>query len=56
MARHGLAHIEDRRDIGPEQAFKRILGKILERSAMLHACIVDKDIDRSGIALETVDG
>jgi hypothetical protein len=44
--RHRLRHIEDARDIGPQQLVPLVVGEVLERRAELHPGVVDQDVDR----------
>lgn len=51
-----LTGMENRGDVGLQQALEGIRRKILKRCAVLHAGIVDENIDGADIRLETVDG
>ena len=56
VPRDSLPDMEDTRDIRLEERFKAVRREILERGAMLHARIVDQDVDRSGTAFKLVNG
>src|SRR5690606_10496831 len=51
-----LADGEDGSEVGGDDLVEPILGEILERSAMLHAGIVDEDVDGPDVALGKADG
>jgi hypothetical protein len=56
VARHRLADVEDRGHVGLHQALEVRRVEILQRRPVLHAGIVDQDVDGPGRRLEIVDG
>ena len=56
VPRHRLADVEDRGDVGAHQPLEGVGREILERGAVLHAGVVDQDVDRARRRLEAVDG
>ena len=56
MTRDGLADVKDRGDVGLQQPLERLCRKILQRGAVLHSGVVDKDVNRAGFGLEAVNG
>ncbi len=56
MAGDGLPDIEDAGDIGAHQPLEGIGRKVLQRAAVLHAGIVDEDVDGAGLRLEAIHG
>ena len=55
-ARHRLSDEEHRGDVGRHHPLEHVLGKILERRAVLHAGIVDEDVDLPDFVLGVRDG
>ena len=50
-----LAHMKDRGDIGLQKTLKCICRKVFQRGAVLHPCIVYKDIEWAGRCFEPVN-
>ena len=55
MTGDGLAHMEDRGNIGLQQPLKSIGWKIVQLGAMLHAGIVDQNVNRANLSLKAID-
>ena len=55
MSRDRLADVKDTRNVGAQQPLERVGGKVLERPPMLHAGVVDEDVDGADLRLEGVD-
>ena len=56
VACDGLADVEDGRDVGAHQPLERVRIEILQRAAMLHAGVVDQDVDGTGPGFMAVHG
>jgi len=54
VARDGLTDMKDRRDVGLQQPFERVGGKLFQRAAMLHSCVVDQNVDGAARGFERV--
>ena len=54
MTGNGLSHMKNRGNIGLQQAFERIRRKIMQLSAVLHAGVVDQNINRTDLRLKAV--
>ncbi len=54
MTGNSLSDMKDRGDIGLQQAFESIGWKIMQLSAMLHASVVDQNVNRTYLCLKAI--
>ena len=56
MPRDGLADIEDGRDVGAHQLLESLRVEVLQRAAVLHAGVVDQNVDGAGPGFMVIHG